>query len=51
MVKRAVDAGAPGGGYTLRTTGGAVGNGKTLEQIQSSIDRAIDYIEAALEFC
>ena len=51
MVKKAVDVGAPGGGYTLRTTGGAVGNGKTLEQVQSSIDRAIDYIEAALEFC
>ena len=51
MVKKAVDVGAPGGGYTLRTTGGAIGNGKTEEQIQSSIDRAIDYIEAALEFC
>lgn len=51
MVKRAVDAGAPGGGYTLRTTGGAVGNGKNKEQAQKSIDRALDYIEAALEFC
>ena len=50
MVRRAIDDGAPGGGFTLRMTGGGVGNGKTREQAIRSIERAIDYIEAALEF-
>ena len=50
MVRRSIDAGAPGGGFSLRTTGGAVGNGKTMEQVKNSVARSIDYIEAALEF-
>lgn len=46
MVKRAIDVGAPGGGFTLRTTGTAVGNGKTKEQAQKSVDNGLAFIEA-----
>jgi len=46
LVWRALDAGAPGGGFTLHTTGGAVGNGKTREQCIRCIDCNRTIIEA-----
>ncbi len=50
LVKQAIDEGAPGGGFTLKTTGGAVGNGKTREQCIKSIRCALAMIEAWREF-
>jgi hypothetical protein len=50
LVKRAIDEGAPGGGFTLRTTGGAVGNGKTREQCIRNIDCNLALIDAWREF-
>ncbi len=50
LVKRAIDDGAPGGGFTLKTTGGAVGNGKTREQCIKSIDCNLALIDAWREF-
>jgi hypothetical protein len=50
LVKRAIDEGAPGGGFSLRTTGGAVGNGKTRDQCIKSIDCNLALIEAWREF-
>ena len=50
MVKRAIDEGAPGGGFSLKTTGGAVGNGKTREQGIKSIDCNLALIDAWREF-
>ena len=50
LVKRAIEDGAPGGGFTLRTTGGAVGNGKTKEQCIKSIDYNLALIDAWREF-
>ena len=38
LVKRTIEDGAPGGGFTLKTTGGAVGCGKTKEQCIKEID-------------
>ena len=46
LVKRAIDEGAPGGGFTLKTTGGAVGHGKTRAQCIKSIDCSLAMIEA-----
>lgn len=46
LVKRAIDEGAPGGGFSLKTTGGAVGNGKTREQCIKSIDCNLALIDA-----
>jgi Uroporphyrinogen decarboxylase (URO-D) len=50
LVKRAIEDGAPGGGFTLRTTGGAVGNGKNREQCIKSIDCNLALIDAWREF-
>lgn len=50
LVKRAIDEGAPGGGFSLKTTGGAVGNGKTREQGIKSIDCNLALIDAWREF-
>ena len=50
LVKRAIDEGAPGGGFTLHTTGGAVGNGKTREQCIRGIDCNLALIDAWHEF-
>lgn len=50
LVRRALDAGAPGGGFSLRTTGGAVGNGKTRAQCIRCIDCNRAIIEAWREF-
>ncbi len=50
LVKRAIGEGAPGGGYTLHTTGGAVGNGKTREQCIKCIDCNLAMIDAWREF-
>ncbi len=50
LVKRAIEEGAPGGGFTLRATGGAVGNGKTREQCIKDIECNLALIEAWREF-
>jgi uroporphyrinogen-III decarboxylase len=50
MVKRAIDDGAPGGGFTLRPTSGGAGLGKTREQAIDSIQKHVVYIEAAMEY-
>ncbi|MCF7854981.1 MAG: hypothetical protein K9N51_09300 [Candidatus Pacebacteria bacterium] len=46
LVKRAIAEGAPGGGFTLRTTGGAVGGGKSRDQRIKSIQCGLAMIEA-----
>ncbi|MDD5676633.1 MAG: uroporphyrinogen decarboxylase family protein [Kiritimatiellae bacterium] len=50
LVKKAVAAGAPGGGFSLKTTGGAAGNGKTKEQCIKDIDCNLALIDAWREF-
>ncbi len=51
LVKQAIEDGAPGGGFTLRTTGSAyVGNGKTNAQKIKSIQCGLAMIEAWREF-
>ena len=50
LVKRAIAEGAPGGGFTLKTTGGAVGNGKTREQCIKNIECNLALIDAWREF-
>lgn len=50
LVKRAIKDGAPGGGFSLKTTGGAVGNGKTKEQGIKSIECNLALIDAWREF-
>ena len=50
LVRKAIEEGAPGGGFTLRTTGGAVGGGKTREQCIRSIDCNLALIDAWREF-
>jgi uroporphyrinogen-III decarboxylase len=51
MVKRAIQEGAPGGGFTLRTTGSAyVGFGKTRAQRIRSIQCGLEMIDAWREF-
>jgi hypothetical protein len=51
-VKRSIDAGAPGGGFTLRTTGGGASTGsvKTHEQLLRVLSNIEVYIDAALEY-
>lgn len=49
-VKRAIDEGAPGGGFILKTTGGAVGGGKTREQCIKDIECNLVLIDAWREF-
>ncbi len=52
LVLRAIDIGAPGGGFALRTTGSAhVGNGKSLAQKARSIQNGLAMIEAWREAC
>jgi hypothetical protein len=51
LVKSAISVGAPGGGFSLKTTGGAVGNGKTREQCIKNIECGLAFIEAARELC
>ena len=50
LVKSAIADGAVGGGFSLKTTGGAVGNGKTREQCIKSIDCNLALIDAWREF-
>jgi hypothetical protein len=51
LVRRAIDAGAPGGGFTLRTTGSAhIGNGKNRAQKAKSIQCGLAMIEAWREY-
>ena len=50
LVKKAIEDGASGGGFTLRTTGGAVGYGKTKEQCLKSIECGHALIDAWREF-
>lgn len=51
MVKQAIEEGAPGGGFFLRTTGSAhVGNGKTRGQRIKAIQCGLAMIEAWREF-
>ncbi len=50
LVKNAIKAGAPGGGFSLKTTGGAVGNGKSREQCIKSIECNLALIDAWREF-
>ena len=51
-VRRTIEVGAPGGGFTLRTTGGGAGTGavKSREQMLGLFERIEAYIEAGLEF-
>ncbi len=49
-VKRVIDEGAPGGGFSLKTTGGAVGNGKTREQSIQDINCNLALIDAWRDF-
>ncbi len=51
LVQAAIEDGAPGGGFILSTTGGAVGNGKTREQSIKDIDCNLALIDAWREFC
>jgi len=50
MVKQALAEGAPGGGFTLRTTGGAIGFGKTRAQMAKSVQCGLALIAAWREF-
>ncbi len=51
-VKDAIQAGAPGGGFTLSCTGGGSGTGglKNIEQLHAIIPKAEAYLDAALEY-
>jgi hypothetical protein len=50
LVKRAIEDGKRGGGFSLRTTGGAVGGGKTREQTIKCIQCNLALIDAWREF-
>lgn len=50
LVKRAIADGAPGGGFSLKTTSGAAGNGKTKEQVIKDIECNLAVIDAWREF-
>lgn len=50
LVKKAIADGAAGGGFSLKTTGGAAGNGKTREQCIKDIDGNLALIDAWREF-
>lgn len=51
-VREAIEKAAPGGGFTLRTTGGTAGTNavKTPEQMVELLERIQVYIDAGLEF-
>jgi len=51
-VERAIRAGAPGGGYTLRCTGGNCGtnSAKDLDQLRDFIRKIEAFVNAGLEF-
>jgi len=51
-VRNAIRAAGPGGGYTLRCTGGNCGTGgtKDLEQLRGFLEKIEVYLDAALEF-
>lgn len=50
LVRRAIADGAPGGGFTLKTTAGAVGCCKTKEQCIKEIECTLALIDAWREF-
>ena len=50
LVRKAIEDGAPGGGFSLKTTGGAVGNGKIKEQSIKNIECNLALIDAWREF-
>lgn len=50
LVRKAIEEGAPGGGFTLRATSGAIGIGKTEQQQCKSIECGLAMIEAWQEF-
>ncbi|MFA5646230.1 MAG: hypothetical protein WDA18_07755 [Candidatus Ratteibacteria bacterium] len=50
LVRKTIEEGAPGGGFTLRTTSGAIGIGKTEQQQRKSIECGLAMIEAWREF-
>jgi hypothetical protein len=50
LVRRAIDEGAPGGGFSLKTTTGSVGCGKTKAQIIKIINCNLALIDAWREF-
>lgn len=50
-VREAIRIGAPGGGFTLRLSGGACGEGKTREQMIESLRKGQIYLETALDAC
>jgi hypothetical protein len=49
-VREAIRVGAPGGGFTLRLSGGACGYGKTREQVLLDLEKSRVYMEAALAY-
>ncbi len=51
-VKESIQAGAPGGGFSLRTTGGHAGLNPDLDraQLHKIIENVENYVEAGLEF-
>jgi hypothetical protein len=51
-VREAIEAAAPGGGFTLRTTGGTGGTGavRNAEQLDRSIINLEAYMHAALKY-
>jgi len=51
-VKEAIQAGAPGGGFTLCCTGGGCGTGglKSIEQLHAVIPKVEAYLDAAIEY-
>lgn len=51
-VKEAIDKGAPGGGFSLRTTGGQAATGavKTQQQMIKVLENVQVYIDTALEY-
>ena len=51
LVRQAIEVGAPGGGFTLRTTGSAhIGNGKNMAQKAKAIQCGLAMIEAWREY-
>lgn len=52
LVREAIEVAAPGGGFTLRLTGGGGGRGaeRTAEQAERNIRCAEAYLESALEY-
>ncbi len=50
LVQCAIDEGAPGGGFFLKTTGGSVGNGKNQRQRIKSLECGLALVDAWREF-